>query len=474
MRRILFPLAGLLVVAAIVAWLVDMPGDVLINWRDFEVSTSAAFMTGLVGITIIFSIAVFEAIRGLRAAPGKMRDRRQKRRESLGLEALTDGLLAIASGNGAAAKRHASTAEQHLERPALTLLLNAQTAQLNNDHEAAAAHFQEMIKDQRTALLGYRGLIAKATRDSDPDEALKLARAAEAGAEKGADVDWLNALLFDLETRALNWAGAEQVLEKSLKAKQIDANEHKRSRALIKHAAGQEASRTGNTSEALKAAEAAHKDLPQFQPNVALLASLLHMTDKKRRARRLLLDAWAAAPHPDLARVFSDLESLESPAAWLKRSGDLTARNPEHVESYLVTAEAALKAQAWDQAREAIEAAYAISVEARVCSARAELEERADGNEVAAREWRYRAEAASAGPGWICDSCDQRHDAWDLHCNDCGSFGTLRWRDPIQVLAAAGMAGMSEIVTLSDSDLTDMPHTLVNSAEEATPLPEDD
>ncbi len=462
MARILLPLAGLLLLAAGLALLVDMPGDVLVHWRDFEISTSVAFLTGLIGGAIIFSILLFEILRILRAAPGRLKNRRERRQETLGIEAVTDSLLAIAAGNGEEAQRFSEAAERHLDRPALTLLLNAQTAQLNNDDEAATRHFEGMLADERTVLLGYRGLINQATRKGDAESALDLARKAKAAASKKSDIGWLNGLLFDLEAKALNWANAEEVLSASLKAREIDASEHKRSRALIKFEEASEAARLGNVGDAISSAETTLRDLPQFQPNVALLASLLIKSDKKRRAQRILLDAWAVAPHPDLAAAFDELEALETPEDRLERCQRLTERNPEHIESYLYVAEAALTAQNWDKARDALDLAYDLSVEARVCRLKADLVLKADGNEASAREWRFRADAASQGPGWICDSCSQRHGEWHLHCEGCATFGSLRWRDPIAVLQGEST---SEIITLSDEDLTDMPHIVENESE---------
>ena len=87
MARILLPLAGLLFLAGLLAVIVDMPGMVLINWRDYEISTSVAFLTGLVGLTIIVGVLLFEAARIMRAAPGRLRDRRQRRQEVLGMDA---------------------------------------------------------------------------------------------------------------------------------------------------------------------------------------------------------------------------------------------------------------------------------------------------------------------------------------------------------------------------------------------------
>lgn len=464
MARILLPLSGLLILAATVALFVDMPGEVLITWRDLELATSVAFMTGMVGTAILFTVILFESLRVMRAAPQKLKDRKARRRESLGLEALTNGLLAVASGNADDATRYAESASRQLDRPALTLLLNAQTAQLNNDGEAAERHFKAMLADDRTVLLGYRGLIAQANRDGDTDKALTFAREAVDKAPKGGNPGWLNALLFELETKALNWTRAEDILSTSLKARQIDADDHKKSRGYIKYQSAMEAQDAGNIGDAIKASEAVLRDMPLFQPNVALLASLLLKTDKKRRAQRILQDCWAVAPHPLLAEIWNECEALESPEERLTRAKRLTERNPGHVESYIYIAGAALQAQSWDRARLALQEAYEKSVEERVCALRADLEARGEGNDAAAREWRYRAEAASKGAGWICDNCDQRHDEWQLHCGGCATFGALRWRDPIQVLPGAEA---SEIVTLSEADLTDMPHILEDAPGEA-------
>ena len=68
-------------------------------------------------------------------------------------------------------------ADKLLDHAPATLLLSAQTAQLEGD-EGAARTFQEMLKHQETEFLGLRGLLAQAMKDGDWESALTLARRA--------------------------------------------------------------------------------------------------------------------------------------------------------------------------------------------------------------------------------------------------------------------------------------------------------
>jgi HemY protein len=155
----------------------------------------------------------------------------------------------------------------------------------------------------------------------------------------------------------------------------------------------------------------------------------------------VLEQAWGRAPHPDLAglylRACADDDRLER----LKILGRLAERNPEHAESHLARARAALEARLWGEARRHLQAAAGPdglegSPRESVCRLMAELEEaeRADAN--AARAWLTRAATAPRDPGWVCGSCGAVSEAWSARCGKCRDFDALGWAEPPHVSPA--------------------------------------
>src|SRR6202008_5177319 len=89
--------------------------------------------------------------------------------------AIPHGLLAIGHGDAAAPRMHADVAKRHASHDPLTLLLHAQSAQLDGDREGAPAAFTAMAEREDTRLLGLRGLFIEAQRAGDPLAAVAVA-----------------------------------------------------------------------------------------------------------------------------------------------------------------------------------------------------------------------------------------------------------------------------------------------------------
>jgi len=98
-----------------------------------------------------------------------------RRRERKGFDALADGMLALASGEGKQAIAKANKAEKLLRRPELTNLLTAQAAEQSGDTVQAEAAYKRLLKDERTRFVGVRGLMKQQLDAGNTDTALKLA-----------------------------------------------------------------------------------------------------------------------------------------------------------------------------------------------------------------------------------------------------------------------------------------------------------
>ncbi|MFV2034762.1 MAG: heme biosynthesis HemY N-terminal domain-containing protein, partial [Halocynthiibacter sp.] len=119
--------------------------------------------------------AIFRLFNGDETALSRFFDRNRERK---GYEALADGLLALASGEGRLALSKAAKAERFLKRPDLTNLLVAQAAEISGDGEKAREVYKRLLTDGRTRFVGVRGLMKQKLAEGDTDTALKLAEKA--------------------------------------------------------------------------------------------------------------------------------------------------------------------------------------------------------------------------------------------------------------------------------------------------------
>ena len=116
-------------------------GDVVlitVGGREFALTPIAAVIAALVLLLAVFvllrlaglAVATLRFLNGDETALSRYFHRRG---EQKGYQALADGMLALASGEGRLAMRKAERAEKYLNRPAVTNLLVAQAAEMAGD-----------------------------------------------------------------------------------------------------------------------------------------------------------------------------------------------------------------------------------------------------------------------------------------------------------------------------------------------------
>src|SRR5690606_14794724 len=117
---------------------------------------------------VLIAMLIWTIIRFILRSPDLVSLFFRERRRAKGWRAITQGLLAVGTGTLALAHRSASDARKFAGDNPLTLLLAAQTAQLEGDASSAEREFRAMLGRDDTKLLGLRGLYIEAVRKNDP------------------------------------------------------------------------------------------------------------------------------------------------------------------------------------------------------------------------------------------------------------------------------------------------------------------
>ncbi len=411
--------------AGAAAWLADQPGAVVLEWGGYQIETTAGIAILAIVLIAVFAALLYRGWRGLRQAPWAIGAARSQARLRKGHRALSRGMLAVAAGDARSAGREARRAAALLEEPPLTLLLSAQAAQLAGDRALAEKQFQAMLQSPETEFLGIRGLLSQAGRDGDRDKALQLAQRA---IELRPDMPWVTEISFELQAEAGHWRQAEAALDRGEKKKLFAPDESRRHRAVLRYARAFEAAEAGQTKEALPLARYAHQLAPDFVPATVLVARLLAETDKHAKAERVISDAWARTPHAALAALWQEFHTGDPPAERLASLEVLKTRNPDHPETHILIAAAALAAEDWTTMRESLARVTSGGEmpDDRVCRLMAEYEEIYRGDAKAAREWLMRAAVAPGAGRWQCSDCGHGSTDYAPRCPACGGFDTLR------------------------------------------------
>ncbi|WP_347311678.1 heme biosynthesis protein HemY [Defluviimonas sp. SAOS-178_SWC] len=369
-------------------------------------------------------VAVMRFLNGDETALSRYFDRNRERK---GFQALADGLMAIASGEGRVALSQAAKAEKYLGRPELTNLIAAQAAELAGDTKRATEVYKRLLSDDRTRFVGVRGLMKQRLAEGDTETALKLAEKAFSLKPKHQDVQ---DTLLQLQAEKGDWKGARNVLGAKLKQGLLPRDVFKRRDAVLALQEAKEVFSDDAPIEAREAAIAANRLSPDLIPAAVLAARGYIQSGKPKYAARVLKKAWEAQPHPDLAAAFASIAPDESPAARLKRFDTLLSANPGHEESKLLRAELQIGAEDFPAARRALGELAETHPTSRSLTVMAAIARGEGADDAVVRGWLTRALTASRGPQWMCEKCHNVHADWAPTCDNCGGFDTLVWREP--------------------------------------------
>lgn len=429
MSRVIVLVGVIVLVALAASWLSGNPGNVAIEWLGWRIDTSVTMLAFLVALLTVLGAVGYRMWRAVVLAPDRFFQARRMRRRRLGYQALSSGMIAAASGDTAEAQRQSRKAEDLLEDASVTRLLRAEAAKLNGDIAKAKRTYEEMADDPETALIGMRGLIEQADDRGDRAEALRLAEKAHRQHPGARDVV---RRLLDLQVEFGRWDAADRTLANAIRHKAFPPAEARHWRSAVLLERSRIAEIDGVAAEALALAKQAYQLDGARVPVVAQYGRLLHAQGKDWRAKRVLEKAWKAEPHPDIAAAYGGLFEGDTDLERVNRYQRLLSFRPDHAESHLAVARAAMTAELWGEARAHLGQAVEHSVTPRVCRMMAALEESEHNDGAAARDWLERATTADPDPAWVCDACGAVAAVWSARCGNCNSFDALSWHPPVQ------------------------------------------
>jgi len=369
-------------------------------------------------------VAILRFMSGDETALSRWWGRNQERR---GFDALSDGMMALASGEGRLAMTKAARAERYLKRPELTNLLTAQAAEMTGDRKKAEETYKKLLADDRTRFVGIRGIMKQKLADGDTDTALKLAEKAFALKPKHEETQ---DVLLKLQADNHDWKGARKTLGAKLRHGALPRDVHRRRDAVLALSEARDLIEEDATIERREAAIEANKLSPDLVPAAVMAADQYIGDGKPRYAARILKKAWAATPHPDLAAAFARIEPGETPAARIKRFREITRIKPDHPETRMLLAELNIAAEDFTAARAALGDLAETDPTARTLTIMAAVERGSGAEDPVVKGYLARALTAPRGPQWVCGNCHAVNFDWEPVCDNCGAFDSLSWTRP--------------------------------------------
>jgi HemY protein len=459
MIRALVFIVFLALLAVGLGWLADRPGTIALTWEGWQVRTSLMTAAIVLLVGMVVGLLVLALLRSLLRAPESMSMFFRTRRRSRGFNAVTQGMIAVGSGDVRRAQRQAGEAERILGTEPLALLLRAQAAQLSGDRAAAEAAFTAMLDEPETKPLGLRGLFVEARRRGDPTAARALASEA---VRTTPTLPWAGSALLEFQTVEKDWSGALATLSRNAENRLVDKDVARRHRAVLLTARAQEFAERDRTAAKASVLEAVRL-APGLVPAAVLAARLLSEGNEIRKAARVLEAAWRLNPHPDLAEAYMSVRLGDSARDRLSRMQTLAAQAPGDVESAIALARAALAAREFSVARSAL-APILRGASERVYLLMADIEEAEHGETGRVREWLSRALRAPRDPAWTADGLVS--DVWLPASPVTLRLDAFEWRTPVERVGGPPPDRADDV--LADID---EPAQIAAPEKEAAPVP---
>lgn len=432
--KILLFVAIVVALAFGVQWLLAVSGEVIVTFRGAEyvlppLVVVLSVLALMLVLWIVFKIAglLVAALRFINGDDTALSAYFDRNRERKGYEALSDSLIALASGEAREAQAKAQKAERYLGRPEVTTLVVAQAAEAAGEHDRARDAWKDLVRHDRTRFVGIRGLMRQKLEEGDTDTAMKLAE--KAFALKPRHVETQDVLLR-LQARDENWDGARRVLTAKLKSGALPKDVYKRREAVLTLADARDQLARGETERARAEVLEANRLSPELVPAAVLAARMHVQSGDKSRASKVLRAARSKTAHPDLAAAFADIEPDETPEARIKRFGPFLKAAPDSPETQMLEAELYLAAEDFPGARRALGTLYETHPTTRSLALMAAIARGEGAPEAVVRGWLAKALSASRGPQWVCNNCGMVHGDWIPVCTHCEAFDTLSWKTP--------------------------------------------
>jgi len=430
MFRILFFFLVVLLLGLGFAWLADRPGELAVTFAGYRYEVTLMVAAVLVVAVVAAVMILWWLIRSIWRSPHTVARYFRARQRDRGYQALSTGLIAAGAGDGGLARRMGQQAAKLIssDQEPLIHLLDAQAALLEGDHDAARRKFSAMAEDPETRLLGLRGLYLEAERLGEREAARHYAVEA---VNVAPQLGWAVNATLETRTEAQDWQGALALLDAQKPASKEDRDALARRRAVLLTAQAMSLLDTDPVAAKTAALEA-HRLQPDFVPAAVTAARALLRQDDLRRAAKVLETVWAKSPHPEVADVYVHARPGDSTHDRLTRARKLRRLRPNHVESELVVARAALDAGEYKEARATAEAAVRLDAREGAFLLLADIEEAETGDQGRVRHWLAKAVRAPRDPAWVADGYVS--ERWAPASPLTGQLDAFEWRVPMERL----------------------------------------
>ena len=192
----------------------------MITWQNRRIETSVmVLVVAVAAVAVARPCCCGRSLRAILRSPDTLRFYLRMRRGMRGYHAVSQGLVAVGSGDARAARKFADEAARIAPHEPLTLLLTAQASQLAATARRPSAPSTPWRRATIPGCSGCTGCTSRRSAATTAPPPSSTPRRRREGARAPA---WAGLAVFDARCAAGDWVGALERLDRNMKSGLVD------------------------------------------------------------------------------------------------------------------------------------------------------------------------------------------------------------------------------------------------------------
>ncbi len=336
--------------AALALWVVQLPGDVLVEWQGYRIHTSVGICIG--GVLLLSIILSFLYMVGQFFL--KLKDRVTRantlRRYKKGYRLLLEGMVYFYGQDVDKIFEKSHKLQGLFPSPVLGLCLEAQENLRQNNNDVARKLFLKLKKEKEGVFFGLYGLTKLALKENNNAQVKILS---EELYKLYPSLPWVLYTLFEVYLGEEEFEKAGLILDQIKPSSQEDRKRKNGLKALLWYRRSQ--SPDLSRDEKIEILSYSNEFSPGFIPTACLYATYLNEAGKRSKSLKTIERAWQISQNFLLGHTYLSLSPVHDKLEPYRMALHLLDLTPESNVAQLLVVEAALNGHLWGEARAHLE-----------------------------------------------------------------------------------------------------------------------
>ena len=422
MFKILFFFITFTLVGFITIGLKKDPGIISIEWQGWLIESSMPIIAILILLLFFIILILFSIIKKIIYFPKYLYISHYDNKKSKADIAIINAFSAKYMGEIRLAENYSNQAK-FLNNTPLKLLLDSEINNYYGNKEKSLEHLKDMLNHPETLLISIKNITIEHINKKDIKNALKIINMSP---KSKYTPKWFFYTSLQLNILDNNWAQVTNCIKNINKYTDPNKDSFNLIKSKIFLHKALEYHKNNNEIIEFKDIDKSLKFDPSFAPAIVLKSKLLYKKDKEL-GLAYIKKSWKKYSHPDISNFLINIFQNEAKSKLLKIIKSLINLNQDTYNNASL-AQAALQAEAWPLARQAINLIPEKNWTKSVYLMMADLDKKEHGDNNKYKFWQDKSLNALLDFSWGCTSCSYISKKWGLICPECSGLDSIQWQ----------------------------------------------